>query len=149
RPERPRRPGANVSQGPDRPGGGRPGAARARRRGRVARPDRLARTRAASNRRQPDRHGRASGPPPDQARRGPALFRGLGGVSLAGAARSALLVARHPDDSDLRLLVHTKSNFGPLGPTLGFRIVDNAVRWEGPIDLWADELGAVPDAERT
>jgi AAA domain len=81
--------------------------------------------------------------------RGPALFRGLGGVSLAGAARSALLVARHPDDPDLRLLVHTKSNFGPLGPTLGFRIVDNAVRWEGPIDLSAEELGAVPDVERT
>jgi len=80
--------------------------------------------------------------------RGPSLFRGLGGASLAGAARSALLVARHPDDPDLRLLAHTKSNFGPLGPTLGFRIVDNAVRWEGPIDLSADELGAVPDAER-
>jgi hypothetical protein len=80
--------------------------------------------------------------------RGPSLFRGLGGVSLAGAARSALLVARHPDDPDLRLLVHTKSNFGPLGPTLGFRIVDAAVRWEGPIDLSADELGSVPDAER-
>jgi hypothetical protein len=80
--------------------------------------------------------------------RGPSLFRGLGGVSLAGAARSALLVARHPDDPDLRLLVHTKSNFGPLGPTLGFRIVNAAVRWEGPIDLSADELGSVPDAER-
>jgi len=80
--------------------------------------------------------------------RGPSLFRGLGGISLAGAARSALLVARHPDDPDLRLLVHTKSNFGPLGPTLGFRIVDAAVKWEGPVDLTVDELGYVPDAER-
>ncbi len=80
--------------------------------------------------------------------RGPALARGLGGISLAGAARSALLVTCHPDDPDLRLLVHTKSNFGPLGPTLGFRIVDGAVKWEGPVDVSAEEIGVLPEAER-
>jgi AAA domain len=80
--------------------------------------------------------------------RAPVLFRGLGGISLAGAARSALLVTRHPDDPDLRLLVHTKSTFGPPGPTLGFRFADGAVKWEGPVDLSADEVGAEPEAVR-
>jgi hypothetical protein len=80
--------------------------------------------------------------------RQPALVRGLGGVSLAAAARAALLVARHPDDPDLRLLIPTKSNFDAPAPTLGFRIVNGVVEWEGPVDIAADELGIEPEAER-
>ncbi len=51
------------------------------------------------------------------------IHRGAGDMSLVGAARSALLVERDPDDPETtRLLFHTKSNLGPLAPTLTFRI---------------------------
>ncbi len=51
------------------------------------------------------------------------IHRGAGDMSLIGAARSALLVERDPDDPETtRLLFHTKSNLGPLAPTLTFRI---------------------------
>ncbi len=78
------------------------------------------------------------------------LYRGLGSIGIAGAIRTGLLLARHPDDRDLRVLAQTKSNLGPPAPTLGFRLVPDAagrpsVRWTGPVDLTADELCATAE----
>jgi hypothetical protein len=75
------------------------------------------------------------------------LYRGLGSIGIAGAIRTGLLIARHPDDPTLRVLAQTKTNIGPPAPTLGFRLVPNAagvpaVEWVGPVDLTADELCA-------
>jgi hypothetical protein len=42
-----------------------------------------------------------------------ALYRGGGSIGIIGAARSGLLVTRHPDDPERRLLCSTKSNLDP------------------------------------
>jgi len=61
------------------------------------------------------------------------------------ATRSALLVGRPPDDPDLRVLCHVKSNLGPLAPSLSFGPVatpEGAVRveWRGECEYTPDDL---------
>jgi hypothetical protein len=74
-----------------------------------------------------------------------ALYRGLGSIGIAGAVRTALVVSRHPDDPDIRVLAHDKSNIGPIGRSLGFRLGTRNesrqafVDWIGPMDLTADD----------
>lgn len=52
------------------------------------------------------------------------LYRGGGSIGIIGAARAGLLVARDPDDpsGDRRVLAATKSNLGPLPPSLAFAL---------------------------
>lgn len=73
-----------------------------------------------------------------------AVYRGSGSVGILGTARTGLLLARHPDDPDLRVLAMTKTNLGPVAQSVGFRMagVGDAARieWCGPVDLSADEL---------
>ncbi len=73
-----------------------------------------------------------------------AVYRGSGSIGILGAARTGLLLARHPDDPELRVLAVTKTNLGPPGRSLGFRLATGemgaAIQWTGPIDLTADEL---------
>jgi hypothetical protein len=84
-----------------------------------------------------------------KARAARAVCHGLGSVGVAGTVSSGLLLARHPDDPDLRVLTQTKNKCGPPAPSLGFRIAPDdrgraAARWAGPVDLTADELCAAP-----
>lgn len=73
-----------------------------------------------------------------------ALYRGAGSIGIVGAARTGLVIARHPDDPDLRVLATHKTNVGVPGPSLGFRLVQReggqAVEWTGRLDLTADDL---------
>ena len=73
-----------------------------------------------------------------------AVYRGSGSIGILGSARTGLLLARHPDDPDLRVLAMTKTNLGPPAASLGFRLSANAtdatLQWTGPVDLTADEL---------
>jgi hypothetical protein len=76
-----------------------------------------------------------------------ALYRGSGSIGIMGAVRSALVLARDPDDADIRVLACTKSNFGPLPPALAFGIVTGPggapeLVWLGESDLRADDLMA-------
>ena len=63
-----------------------------------------------------------------------------------GAVRTGLVLARHPDDADLRVLTVSKTNVGPPGRSLGFRLASVAgggqtvVDWTGPLDVSADDL---------
>ena len=59
------------------------------------------------------------------------------------------MLARHPDDPDLRVLTQPKNKIGPPAPSLGFRIASDdrgraTVEWLGPVDLSADELCGAP-----
>jgi hypothetical protein len=79
-----------------------------------------------------------------------AIHRGAGSVGIIGAARTGLLVARHPDDPDLRVLTAPKSNLVKEAPSLGFRVREDGegrpvVEWVGPVDLSADDLGRRPE----
>jgi archaellum biogenesis ATPase FlaH len=57
-----------------------------------------------------------------------ALHRGAGSIALTAVARSVLLVARHPEDDSLRIVVPQKSNLvadGRKAP-IGFRIIEGS-----------------------
>jgi hypothetical protein len=74
-----------------------------------------------------------------------AIYRGSGSIGIVGAVRTGLMVARHPDDPDLRVLTLCKTNIGPPGPSLGFKLArresgQTFVDWTGPVDVTADDL---------
>jgi len=85
------------------------------------------------------RHLRKSGGPN-------AIYRGSGSIGIIGAVRTSLMVGRHPDDPELRVLSTGKTNIGPPGPSLGFRLArieatgQTKVEWMGPLDISADDL---------
>ncbi len=76
-----------------------------------------------------------------------AMYRGGGSIGIIGAARFGLFAAKHPEDSDLRVLSSSKCNIGRKSSSLAFRIVEDdanpevgVVEWMGEIDLTADDL---------
>lgn len=80
---------------------------------------------------------------------GQALYRGGGSIGIVGAARSALLVARHPEDDERRVLAPLKSNLGAAPPALAFKLTEAAngavvIDWQGEVALSAAELLEVP-----
>jgi archaellum biogenesis ATPase FlaH len=74
----------------------------------------------------------------------PAIYRGGGSIGILGAARSALLVGRHPKEPETIVVASTKSNLGPKPEALGFKLVSVGrvakIEWTGAVDLEADEL---------
>jgi hypothetical protein len=76
---------------------------------------------------------------------GKAIHRGLGSIDLTGAVRSEMLAGSLPDDPEARALVHVKSNVGPYGRTLGFRIdKEGRFSWTGDSTITASDLLAAP-----
>jgi hypothetical protein len=75
---------------------------------------------------------------------GNALYRGGGSIGIIGAARSGLLLARHPDDSGSRVLASTKSNLGPPPRSIVVSLASAGAvavaAWGEEIDVSADEL---------
>jgi len=69
-------------------------------------------------------------------------------MAILGAMRTAFLVARHPDDAELRVFACTKNNLAVYPPSLGFRIVATGeglprLAWIGPVERTADDLVGV------
>jgi DNA repair protein RadA/Sms len=85
--------------------------------------------------------------------RGKALYRGGGSIDIIGVARSALAVAKHPDDEDLRVIAHVKHNLSAPGASQLYeiRVVEREDRpilvWRGECKLTADELQAAIPAD--
>lgn len=80
---------------------------------------------------------------------GDALYRGGGSVGIIGAARSGLLIAKHPDDDGRRVMAPVKNNLAAPPPSLVFTLseADNgAVRvdWRGESNLDAAALLSAP-----
>lgn len=85
---------------------------------------------------------------------GSPLYRGGGSIGIVAAVRSALLVARDPDDAtgERRILAPMKCNLTVPPPALAYRIVASlsgapVVRWEGPTNHSAARLLAVGEAD--
>jgi len=90
------------------------------------------------------------------------IYRGLGTIDIAAAARSVLLAGRNPQPPNLKdvlrtdergqilhpkdrfALVHTKCNLGRKGPSLDYSIDDNGLTIDGISQLTADDLLNVP-----
>lgn len=80
-------------------------------------------------------------------------YRGLGSVGIIAAARSRFLFGVSPDDKNMRVMVHTKSNLGPLTPSLLYEPVGTAdgivrVEWRGESEYTEkDLLAAQPQGQ--
>ena len=72
------------------------------------------------------------------------LYRGSGSIGIIAATRSGLLIGRSPDDSNFRVVCHTKCNLGPLAPSLLFEPLDAdgvpQIEWRGECDYSADDI---------
>jgi putative DNA primase/helicase len=80
------------------------------------------------------------------------LYRGGGSIGIIGAARSGLVVGRHPHDEDLRVLAGMKSNLSLPPESLIYRIETAAngaarVVYEGTTETNARELLKEPAHE--
>lgn len=86
---------------------------------------------------------------------GKAIHRGLGGIGVIAAARSALAVVDDPTSTEKyrHVLVQTKSNLASTAPSILYRTVNNGgvltVEWLGPSDRTADELVGNAHSERS
>ena len=69
-----------------------------------------------------------------------AIYRGLGSIDFAAAARSILLVGQDPQAPSRRILVHVKSSLAALGPSLGYELREGQLRWTGPSDITAEAM---------
>ncbi len=77
-----------------------------------------------------------------------AIHRGGGSVGIIGAARSGLLVAKHPDNPDHeRVLTSIKSNLGPLMPSLRYQLTAILQGVEGLEEESSAHLKNVPVVE--
>jgi hypothetical protein len=79
------------------------------------------------------------------------LYRGGGSIGIIGAARSALLLAKDPDNADLRILASTKCNLAKLPTSLSFQLSNGeqglCVGWVGPSSHTAESLLAAPQSD--
>jgi AAA domain len=85
----------------------------------------------------------------NKASGGNVLYRGGGSIGIIGAARSGLLIAKHPEDAGRRVLASVKSNLAPPAPSLVFSLTeaDNGavrVEWKGESSLDAAALLSAP-----
>ena len=72
---------------------------------------------------------------------GRASYRGLGSIDIFAAARSVLTVGRADMNSNIRIVVHNKSNLAPAGPAQTFGL-DSATGfyWAGETDADVDDV---------
>jgi hypothetical protein len=69
-----------------------------------------------------------------------AVYRGLGSIDFAAAARSILLAGQDPQAPNRRVLVHVKSSLAPLGPSLGYELREGQLLWTGVSDITAEAM---------
>ncbi len=72
---------------------------------------------------------------------GKAQYRGLGAIDISAVARSVLTVGKLPDDEEIRILLHNKSNLAPCGvpQAYGFDEV-SGLTWLGEYMITLEEL---------
>lgn len=72
---------------------------------------------------------------------GKGLYRGLGSIDIAAAARSVLLVARLKSQSEMRVLAHVKSNLAPIGDSILFSVDGkSSISWLRKSKLTAEQI---------
>jgi AAA domain len=69
-----------------------------------------------------------------------AVYRGLGSIDFAAAARSILLAGQDPHNPRCRVMAHVKSSLAPLGASIGYELRENRFWWTGRSDVSAEDL---------
>ncbi len=69
-----------------------------------------------------------------------ALYRGMGSIDIAAAARSVLLVAKHPQDAGTRVVMQIKNSLAQMPPPQAFTLTDGKVHWLGDCDVTESQL---------
>ena len=73
--------------------------------------------------------------------RGKSSYRGLGSIDIFAAARSVLTVGKANTDSNIRIVVHNKSNLAPAGPSQTFGLDPiTGFYWAGETDASVDDV---------
>ena len=73
-----------------------------------------------------------------KTRRDKAIHQGAGPMDIVGVARSAFLVAEHPDDPAVRIMAHVKTNLEKKGASLTFTL--DATTTDVPVLVWGDKV---------
>ena len=69
------------------------------------------------------------------------VYRGLGSIDIAAAARSILLVGKDQKNPNERAIAHIKSSLAPIGDSIGFEIdPEYGFLWKGRSYLTADDM---------
>lgn len=72
---------------------------------------------------------------------GKGLYRGLGSIDIAAAARSVLLVAKLKNQPNTRVLAHVKSNLAPIGESILFAVDNKSyISWVRRSKLTAEQI---------
>lgn len=70
-----------------------------------------------------------------------AVYRAMGSLAFAAAARAVWHFAKDPDDESRRLMLPAKMNLAPDPTGLAYRIEDGGIHWEAdPIRMTADDV---------
>ncbi|MGP1354637.1 MAG: AAA family ATPase [Parasphingopyxis sp.] len=77
-----------------------------------------------------------------------AIYRGLGSIDITAAARSAMMLGLHPEDEDVRVMMHIKHNLSERGGSLAYELLDGDYRrgkvpklkWLGEVDIRPEDL---------
>lgn len=83
-----------------------------------------------------------------------AMYRGGGSIAFTGAARSVLVVAEHPEASNLRVIARVKGNLAAPVPSFAYDVLPSVeydqplIQWRGEIDIDADTLVSGGDGRR-
>ena len=77
--------------------------------------------------------------------KGKAIYRGVGSIDVIGVVRTGLVVAKHPDNDNRRILAQVKNNIGPKAQSLAYEIVPQKdgmpiIKWHGISNYTADDL---------
>ncbi len=89
-----------------------------------------------------------------KTKRDKAIYQGGGSMDVIGAARSAFLVAQHPNDPEQKIVAHVKHNIAPRGTSWIYELVQEVpdgvpvLKWIGPSDLTIEDLMGGDDEDR-
>jgi hypothetical protein len=78
-----------------------------------------------------------------------AVYRAMGSLAFAAAARAVWAITKDPDNSERRLLLPAKLNLARDPDGLAYRIDDGRVAWEfNPVKMHADDAFAAETANQ-
>lgn len=89
-----------------------------------------------------------------KTKRDKAIYQGGGSMDVIGAARSAILVAEHPENSSQKVMAHLKHNISERGKSWIYELVQDkkhnvpVLKWVGPSDLTVDDLFSTDEVGR-